>query len=249
MSAPTIHNQALPGDIAPVVLMPGDPVRAEYIAKEYLEDARLVSNVRRICAYTGRYRGVPVSVMASGMGAGSMGIYSYELYSCYEVERIIRVGSAGGLSPALSLGDVVVGLASSTDTGYASHLKLPGTFAPAADYSLVDQAVKAADRLGVPVKVGTLFSGAAFHYEQEVFEAWRYMGVLAVEMESAALYTNAAVLGKKAVALCTVSDMIFTEEHLSAEAREVSFGNMIQIALNMAVCEENGKGRPAGDGA
>lgn len=235
---PTIHNQACYGDIAPVVLMPGDPVRAEHIACRYLDGARLVSNVRRICVYTGSYRGRPVSVMASGMGAGSMGIYSHELYDCYGVEQIIRVGSAGGLSPQLSLGDVVIGLASSTDSGYADHLKLPGTLAPCADFGLINRTVAAARELSVPVKVGMLFSGAAFHYGQDVFEAWRDMGALAVEMESAALYTNAARLGKKAVALCTISDMIFTEEHLSPEEREVSFGNMIHMALEAAVSQE-----------
>lgn len=234
---PTIHNRAVYGEIAPSVLMPGDPVRAGVIAREYLEDARLVSDVRCICAYTGRYRGMPVSVMASGMGAGSMGIYSHELYDCYGVERIIRVGSAGGLSPKLALGDVVIGMASSTDSGYGSHLRLPGSFAPAADYGLVAKAAEAAKTLSIPVKVGALFSGAAFHYGQDVFEAWRDMGILAVEMESAALYTNAAIFGKKAVALCTVSDMIFTGEHLSPREREESFGNMIQIALQTAACE------------
>lgn len=230
----TIHIAAEKEDFAKTVLMPGDPVRAEFIAKTFLSGARLVSDVRRICAYTGEYGGKRVSVMASGMGAGSMGIYSWELLHFYNVESIIRVGSAGGLGPNIRLGDVVVGLAACTDTGYAAQFGLPGTAAPTADYSLVEKAVQCAARRGVPVKVGTLFCGEAFYYCPTVFEQWRVMGVLAVEMESAALYLNAAHAGKKAVALCTVSDHMFTGEAYSPQQRETSFCDMITVALDMA---------------
>lgn len=232
---PTIHITADPEDFAPVVLMPGDPARAEYIAGNFLAGAKCVSDVRRICAYTGTYLGRAVSVMASGMGAGSMGIYSWELLHFYNVDSIIRVGSAGGLHPSLKLGDIVVGLASCTDTGYAKQFGLPGAIAPAADYSLIEKAVACARERGLSVKVGTLFSGEAFYYDQSVFEKWRDMGVLAVEMESAALYMNAAHAGKKAVALCTVSDHMFTGGKYSPQERESSFNDMILTALNMAV--------------
>lgn len=230
----TIHIAAEKSDFAKTVLMPGDPVRAEFIAKTFLTSARLVSDVRRICAYTGEYEGKPVSVMASGMGAGSMGIYSWELLHFFDVESIIRVGSAGGLGEDVKLGDVVVGLASSTDTGYAAQFNLPGTVAPTADWSLVEKAVQCAAPRGVPVKVGTLFCGEAFYYGQSVFEQWRDMGALAVEMESAALYLNAAHAKKKAVALCTVSDHMFTGEAYSPKERETSFCDMITVALDMA---------------
>jgi len=230
----TIHNAAKIDEIAPSVLMPGDPVRAEYIAKNFLTDAKCVSNIRRICAYTGRYGDKRISVMASGMGASSMGIYSWELFHFYNVSSIIRVGSAGGLHPALRLGDIVVGLASSTDTGYAKQFKLPGAFAPAADYSLIEKGVAYAGKNNISVKVGTLFSGEAFYYSDETFKKWSSMGILAVEMESAALYMNAAHAGKKAVVLCTISDLLLTGEAYSPSERENSFNDMISMALSMA---------------
>lgn len=231
---PTLHNAAKFGEIGPTVLMPGDPLRAKFIADQFLTGAKLVSDVRNIYAYTGKYKGTEVSVMASGMGASSMGIYSHELFEFYGVENIIRVGSAGGLHPSLKLRDIVIGLASSTDTGYAAQFNLPGTFAPSADFGLVEQAVTYARANNLPAVVGRLFSGEAFYYDNAVLERWTRMGVLAVEMESAALYLNAAHSGKKAVALCTISDMVFTGEACTTAERQESFTDMITMALEMA---------------
>lgn len=231
---PTLHNAARLGDIAATVLMPGDPLRAKFIAESFLADAKLVSDVRGIYAYTGGYKGKRVSVMASGMGASSMGIYSHELFEFYEVESIIRVGSAGGLHPSLKLGDVVIGLASSTDTGYAAQFDLPGVFAPSADFGLVERAVSYARANNISAVVGRLFSGEAFYYDDARLRRWAAMGVLAVEMESAALYMNAARSGKKAVALCTISDMVFTGEGCTTLERQESFSDMITMALEMA---------------
>ena len=231
--APTLHNAAQYGEIAKTVLMPGDPLRAKYIAETFLENPRLVSDVRNIYCYTGTYQGKAVSVMASGMGAGSMSIYSYELFHFYDVDAIIRVGSAGGLHPSLKLRDIVVALASSTDSGYARHLDLPGTLAPCGDYSLIAGAVEYAGAHGLSVKVGPVISGEGFYYGDEWFKKWAAMGMLAVEMESAALYINAAEAGKKAVALCTISDLMFSGEACTTQERQESFDDMILMALSM----------------
>ncbi|BFL45490.1 purine-nucleoside phosphorylase [Lactonifactor longoviformis] len=230
---PTLHNQAEKGQIAECVLMPGDPQRARFIAENYLADARLVSEVRGIYAYTGSCRGRKVSVMASGMGAGSMGIYSYELFQFYGVEKIIRVGSAGGLSPHLALRDIVIGTASSTDTGYALQYGLPGTLAPCGDFGLARKAFDYAEKKGLGCRAGMLFSGEAFYYEEEILRKWAQMGALAVEMESAALYMNAAKTHKKALAICTISDLVFSGEKCSVEERQNSFDDMIKMALSI----------------
>lgn len=232
---PTLHNAAQYGEIAKSVLMPGDPKRARFIAETYLEETELVSDVRGIYAYTGTFHGKSVSVMASGMGASSMGIYSYELFHYYDVDIIIRVGSAGGLSPDLKLRDIVVGTASSTDTGYAAQYRLPGTIAPCGDFALACAAMEYAKMSGLSAKAGMLFSGEAFYYRDEVLKAWADMGALAVEMESAALYMNAAEAGKRALAICTISDMVFSGEKCSILERQESFDSMIQMALNIAV--------------
>lgn len=231
---PTIHNAAKYGEIAKSVLMPGDPLRAKYIAETFLEQPKLLSDVRNIYCYTGKYKGKEVSVMASGMGAGSMSIYSYELFQFYDVDSIIRVGSAGGLSPELKLRDIVAVMAASTDNGYAAHYELPGTLAPCADYSLIEKAVQYAKREGISVKVGPVISGEGFYYSDEWLDKWAEMGMLAVEMESAALYMNALKAGKKAVALCTISDLMFNGEACTTQERQESFDEMILMALSMA---------------
>ncbi len=230
----TIHNKAEKGQIAEAVLMPGDPKRAEYIARTYLEDAVLVNDVRCAYCFTGSYKGKRISVMASGMGSGSMGIYSHELFHDYGVERIIRVGSAGGISPGLKLNDIVIASASCTDSGYITHFGLPGTFAPAADFSLMRKAAEHMEANGISYQAGLVFSGAAFHYPDGFFGKWAAMGVLAVEMESAALYINAAEAGKKALCLCTISDNLLDGGKFSPDERETAFGRMITTALEIA---------------
>ncbi len=236
---PTIHNAARCGEIAKTVLMPGDPLRAKYIAENFLESPHLLSDIRGICCYTGSYHGVPVSVMASGMGAGSMSIYSYELFHFYDVDAIIRVGSAGGLHPSLRLRDVVAVMASSTDSGYAAHFGLPGTLAPCADYELIACASRYAQENAIHLRVGPVVSGEGFYYETSWFEAWAKMGMLAVEMESAALYMNAMEAGKRALALCTISDLMFTGEACTTLERQQSFDDMIRMALAIAL-EQHG---------
>ncbi|MBQ8746999.1 MAG: purine-nucleoside phosphorylase [Clostridia bacterium] len=233
----TAHNSAKLGDFAKTVLMPGDPLRAQFIANTFLTDARLVNNVRGIQGYTGTYKGVPVSVMASGMGMPSMGIYSYELFTEYGVENILRIGSAGALTDSLKLRDVVIGMGACTNSGYASQYGLAGTFAPIASYEILRCAVKAAEEVGVTYKVGNLLSSDTFYADNgaEANAAWRKMGVLAVEMECAALYMNAARTGKRALGICTISDSLVTGEALSAEARQTTFTDMMEIALKTAV--------------
>ena len=192
--------------------MPGDPLRARFIAEEFLVGAQLVSDLRNVYAYTGRYRGKRISVVASGMGVSSMGIYSYELFHFYNVDRIIRVGSAGGLHPALKLRDLVVGTASSTDTGYAHHLGLPGNIAPVASFDLVEKAMQAARAKEICAMAGPLFCGSAFYYDKGDMQKWADIGMLAVEMESASLYLNAARAGKQALTICTISDLVLSEK-------------------------------------
>lgn len=230
---PTIHNQAPAGSIAPAVLMPGDPLRADYIAHRYLKDAELLSRVRGIPVYTGLFRGVKVSVMASGMGAGSMGIYSHELFHDYNVQRILRVGTAGGLSPRLQLRDLVLALSCSTDSGFAAQFELPGQYAPCASFPLAQAAARTAEDMGLRVQAGMLFSGAAFHYRDDYLRRWADAGALAVEMETAALYMNAAIAGREALTLCTVTDMVFSGEHCSPEERQTSLDDMLMLALRV----------------
>lgn len=232
---PTPHNAACVGDIAKVVLMPGDPLRAKVVAQRYLSDVRLFNNVRGMLGYTGTYKGVPVSVMGSGMGIPSIGIYSWELYNVYDVDAIIRIGSAGGLAPHVRLRDIVMGQGACTDSNYAASFGMPGTIAPICDFGLLRAAVRAAERLGVRYSVGNLLSTDVFYCESAVHEAWASMGVLAVEMEAAGLYLNAAKAGKKALGIMTVSDLPLTGEGLSAEERQESFTQMMEVALQTAV--------------
>lgn len=235
MSAPTIHNKAEFWQIAKTVLMPGDPKRASFIAETYLKNASMVNDTRCAYAYTGEYKGKKVSVMASGMGAGSMGIYSRELYDNYGVERIIRIGSAGGLSPTLNLGDVVLALSCSSDSGFARHLELSGDFAPTVSENLLNLALMKANEAKIDLRIGSVFSGVAFHYPDHFFQRWAEMGMLAVEMECAALYTNAAICRKEALTLLTISDMLFGKERLTTEERETTLHEMISLALEIAI--------------
>jgi purine-nucleoside phosphorylase len=235
MSVPTPHISAKLGDFAKTVLMPGDPLRAKFIAETYLENAVLVNNVRGVQGYTGYYKGKRVSVMASGMGQPSIGIYSYELYHFYGVETIIRVGSCGSFSPDLHARDIIVAMGACTNGNYASQYNLPGTFCPIADFGLVRRAAEECEKAGVNFRVGNILSSDMFYDDANSGMEWAKMGVLGVEMESAALYCNAARAGKKALCICTVSDsFIYPEENTTAEERQTSFTRMMEIALNVA---------------
>lgn len=231
---PTPHNSANIDDFAKTVLMPGDPLRAKFIVENFLEDPVLVNGVRGINGYTGMYNGKIVSVMASGMGIPSIGIYSYELFNFYNVENIIRIGSAGAISDEVNLRDIVIGQGACTNSNYASQFNLPGTYAPIASYKLLKQAVDFAQDAGVNYKVGNLFSSDTFYDDAASLSDWRKMGVLAVEMESAALYMNAARAGKNALCICTISDCPFTGESCTAEERQNTFTDMMEIALKIA---------------
>lgn len=232
---PTPHIHATPEQIAPTVLMPGDPLRSAFIAKNFLERAELFNNVRGIQGYTGYYKGHRVSVMASGMGIPSMGIYSWELYNVFDVQRIIRIGSAGAMQPHIKVRDLVFGMGSCTTSAFASQYHLPGTFAPIADYRLLSTAVSAAEKLGARYHVGNLLCSDAFYNDNAADGMiWAKMGVMAVEMESAGLYMTAARAGKAALALCTVSDHLITGEATTAEERQNSFTQMMEVALETA---------------
>ena len=234
-TTPTPHIAAVKGEFAKTVLMPGDPLRAKMIAETFLSDAKLINNIRGIQGYTGTYEGVPVSVMASGMGMPSIGIYSYELYNFYDVENIIRVGTAGSFHRDVRVRDVVIAEGACTDSNYASQYMLPGTFAPIASYKLLSRAVEEAETVGARWHVGNVVSSDRFYNDVENSLDWAKMGVLAVEMEAAALYMNAARAGKHALAICTVSDHLVTGEDVTVEERQNSFKTMIEIALRVAV--------------
>ncbi len=231
----TPHISANVGDFAKTVLMPGDPRRSEFIAKNFLQDAVLVNDVRGVQGYTGYYNGKRVSVMASGMGQPSIGIYSYELYNFYDVDTIIRVGSCGSFLEDLKLKDIVIAMGACTNGNYAAQYRLPGTFAPIADFELVRRAVEECERLGVNYRVGNIFSSDVFYADDHSDMEWAKMGVLGVEMESAALYCNAARAGKKALCLCTVTDSFTSpDQKLTAEERQTSLVSMIKVALELA---------------
>lgn len=232
---PTAHNNAKANDFAKTVLMPGDPLRAKYIAETYLENPRQVTAVRNMFGYTGTYKGKEISVMGGGMGMPSIGIYSYELFNFYGVDQIIRIGSAGALQDHIKVMDVVIGMGACTDSNYAYQYGLPGTFAPIADYELMNKAIEIAKRQGTNVVVGNVVSSDVFYNaDPTVNDRWRSMGVLAVEMEAAALYMNAAKAKKKALCMLTISDHIYTGEALCAEDRQLGFGKMMEIALELA---------------
>jgi len=233
---PTPHINATPDDFAKTVLMPGDPLRSKFIAENFLEGARLINNVRGIHGYTGKYKGKPVSVMASGMGMPSIGIYSYELYNFFGVENIMRIGSVGAMSERVRVRDIIIGMGASTTSNFAVQYGLEGTFAPIADYTMMKIAIEEAERVGARYAVGNLLSSDIFYNANpEASKKWERLGILGVEMEAAALYMNAAYAGKRALAICTVSDHLLTGESLDSEARQNSFTEMMEIALNCAI--------------
>ncbi|MCL2203409.1 MAG: purine-nucleoside phosphorylase [Defluviitaleaceae bacterium] len=238
MPIPTPHITAKAGDFAKTVLMPGDPLRAKFIAENYLENPVKVNGVRGMLGFTGTYNGKPVSVMGSGMGIPSIGIYSYELFNFYDVDNIIRIGSAGALDLNLNLGDIVLALGACTDSSYAKQYKLPGYYAPIASYELLKKAQAAADMMDINMTAGNVLTTDIFyHDESSALKYWVKMGVLAVEMEAAGLYMNAARAGKNALAMCTVSDIIFTDQAMSAKDREKSLTTMIDVALSMLLMD------------
>ena len=231
-SAPTFHNKAVNGDISKTVLMPGDPLRARYIAENYLQNAVEFNNIRGMLGYTGEYNNCQVSVMASGIGMPSMGIYSYELFAFYDVENIIRIGTAAGMHKDLRLRDIVFAAGTSTNSNYAAQYKMDGTFAPIASFSLLRAAVETAEKKRVPHMVGNVLSSDYFYVDEATKNLnWIKMNVLAVEMESGALYMNAARFGKNALAILTISDLVATGEVTTAEERQTSFSEMIEVAL------------------
>ena len=238
---PTPHINASPEDFAKTVLMPGDPLRAKFIAETFLTDAKLVNNVRGIHGYTGTYEGTKVSVMASGMGMPSIGIYSYELFNFFGVENIMRIGSAGAINPDIRVRDIVVGMGACTNSNYASQYHLPGTFAPICSYKMMKTCTDLADQMGLRYHVGNLLSSDTFYTDETALPekmrstpAWSSMGVMAIEMEAAALYMNAAKARKNALAICTISDHILTGEATTAEERQNSFTDMMELALRTA---------------
>jgi purine-nucleoside phosphorylase len=231
---PTPHISAKQGDFAKTVIMPGDPLRAKYIVDTFLDNPQLVNNVRGINGYTGFYKNKRVSVMASGMGMPSIGIYSYELFNYYDVDNIIRVGSAGAIKDKLKLMDIVIGMGACTNSNYAKTFNLPGTFAPTASYELIEKAVDACKALKIEPNVGNIFSSDTFYDDAESLKDWQKMGVLAVEMEAAALYMNAARSGKNALCICTISDCPLKGESLDAIMRQTSFTDMMKIALEIS---------------
>ena len=231
----TPHNKAEKGDIAKTVLMPGDPLRAKYIAETYLEDPVCFNTVRNMFGYTGTYKGVPVSVMGSGMGMPSIGIYAQELFEQYDVDRIMRIGSAGAFSDDIKLMDVVMAQGACTNSNFAAQYRLGGTFAPIADFGMLRTAVEVSEKLGVTPHVGNVLSSDVFYNDDPDFnDRWKRMGVLCVEMESAALYMIAARLQKQALGIFTISDHLYRPEALSAEERQTSFDEMMKIALETA---------------
>ena len=231
---PTPHNGANPGDIAKKVLMPGDPLRAKFIAEHYLENPVKFNEVRNVFGYTGKYKGKEVSVMASGMGMPSMGIYAYELFNFYGVEEIIRIGSAGSLQDNIHVRDIVFAIGANTDSNYLSSYGLPGTYAPTCDYSLLARAVKAAENLKTNYHVGNVLSTDVFYSaNKNKATAWKEMGTIAVEMECAALYAVAAYARKKALGILTISDHFFLDENTTAEERQNTFNTMMEIALEI----------------
>lgn len=230
---PTPHIGAQYGEIVQSVLMAGDPLRAKFMAEKFLENPVQFNNVRGMLGFTGTYKGKRVSVMGHGMGIPSIGIYTYELFNFYGVETIIRVGSAGAIQKDLHIGDLVIGQGACTDSNYGSQYELPGTFAPIADFSLVRGAADACERMGYRYRVGNLFSSDIFYSDNAHNDKWTSMGVLAIEMEAAALYMNAARAGKKALTICTISDHLITGEATTAEERQTTFTHMMDVAFSL----------------
>ena len=235
MIVPSACNEAAKGDIAKVVLMPGDPLRAKYVAEHYLENPVCFNAVRNMFGYTGTYKGKRISVMGSGMGIPSIGLYSYELYNYFDVDSIIRIGSAGGVADSIRLRDVVIAMGASTNSGYSNQYCFPGTLAPLASYKLLKYAADAAESIGAHAVVGPVFTADQFYDANSASNAkYREMGILAVEMETAGLYLTAAKAGKQALSILTISDLVFTGEGLTADERQNSFTEMMEVSLETA---------------
>ena len=232
-NTPTPHIGAQYGEIAETVIMAGDPLRAKLMAERFLDDAVQFNNVRGMLGFTGTYKGKRISVMGHGMGMPSIGIYTYELFNFYGVKTIVRVGSAGAIQTDLHLGDLVIAQGACTNSNYAAQYELPGTFAPIGDFQLLRKATEACDRMGYAYKVGNVLSSDVFYNENAHNDEWSAMGVLAVEMEIAALYMNAARSGNRALAICTVSDHIITGEVTTAEERQNTFTKMMDVAFSL----------------
>ncbi|CEP80696.1 purine-nucleoside phosphorylase [Paraclostridium sordellii] len=235
-NVPTAHNNAKLGDIAETILLPGDPLRAKFIAETFLDNPVMYNTVRGMYGYTGYYKGKKISVQGSGMGIPSIGIYSYELINFYGVKNLIRVGSAGAINENLKVHDIVIGMGACTDSNYANQFNLPGTFAPIASYDLLKKSVDIANSKNINVTVGNIVSNDVFYSDSGLdnLAKWKNIGVLAVEMEAAALYMNAARAGVNALCILTISDCPFTGEECSAHERQVAFTKMMEIALELA---------------
>ena len=231
---PTPHIKATEGQIAKTVLMPGDPLRAKFIAEKYLSDVVCFNEVRNMLGFTGNYKGKKVSVMGSGMGMPSIGIYSYELFNFYGVDNIIRIGSAGALADEVKLRDIIIAMTASTNSNYASQFKMPGTYAPCASFHLLRKAVAKAEAMNLRAVVGNVLSSDTFYDDNvDANDLWKRMGILAIEMETAALYMNAARSGNEALCICTISDSLVHGTACSAEQRQTSFTNMMEIAFDI----------------
>ena len=234
-TTPTPHNAAKAGDIAETVLLPGDPLRAKFVAETFLKDTVQYNSIRGMLGYTGKYKGRRVSVQGTGMGMPSMGIYSYELIHFYGVKNLIRIGTAGGMQPDSKLYDVIIGMGACYDSHYAAQYQLPGTYAPICSFALLEKAVQAARDKGIPVRVGNIVSNDLFYSASPALDKWAEMGVLACEMEAAALYMNAAYAGVNALCIVTVSDVIGGGGEIATpEERETAFTRMMEIALELA---------------
>lgn len=232
-STPHINPKGV--DIAETVLLPGDPLRAKFIADTYLEDVVQFNSVRNMLGFTGTYQGTPVSVMGSGMGMPSIGIYSYELINFFDARNVIRVGSIGAMQKDIDLYEIIVAASASTDSNFLEQYNLPGTYAPTASWTLLKAFMDEADRKGKKVHVGNILSSDVFYNaDNTVNERWARMGVLGVEMESAALYSIAAYAGANALGVFTVSDNLFTGARTTAEERESAFTDMMELALPLA---------------
>lgn len=236
MSIPTPHIECKEqGVIAETVLLPGDPLRAKFIADTFLEDVVQFNTVRNMFGYTGTYKGKKISVMGSGMGIPSIGIYSYELIHFYGVKNLIRIGSCGSIREDVKIRDVIIGMGACTNSNYAAQYELPGTYAPIASWELLNKAVTVANEKGIDVKVGNILSSDTFYDAQkDSWKKWASMGVMGIEMEAAALYMNAAYAGVNALCILTVSDSLVTHELTSAEERQNTFTQMMEIALELA---------------
>ena len=233
-TTPTPHIGAKYGEIAETVIMAGDPLRAKMMAEKYLDNPVQFNNVRGMLGFTGTHNGKPVSVMGHGMGIPSIGIYTYELFNFYGVKKIIRTGSAGAYHPDLNLGDIVIGIGACTDSNYGAQYNLPGVFSPTADFAMARAAVEKAESMGVTFRVGNILASEIFYNDDpEAWKSWQKMGVLAVEMEASALYMNAARSGNEALCICTISDSLVTHEETTAEQREKTFTDMMEIAFEI----------------